>query len=74
MYLSISLFLTYPMSCFLSENITCVAANSATGMVVTGLSNGEILVWHNIPEYLRTLNGLQSGAVKSGKKRKAEKL
>ena len=34
--------------------ITCVTACQATGVIVTGHEKGEISVWHNIPQWVRS--------------------
>jgi len=49
-----------------SGAITCVAANSEKGLVVTGHERGEMLIWHNLPSWLRASASASASASGAG--------
>jgi WD40 repeat protein len=42
----------YKTMCPANHSITCVAANTHRDIIITGHSNGEILIWHDIRSWL----------------------
>ncbi len=50
-----------PAQVDIGQDILCLAVNNATGTVAVGLQYGEILVLHNVGEYLRSFHNGNTG-------------